>query len=183
LSFLVPIIQNLLIENYSNINLNQRSSSSTAYPRAIVIAPGRELASQIVSVAQSLLVNTGLTVELAIGGTPYTRNVDSICKVHPDIIIGTPGRMAELIIGRPGEDYSSGNSKKSSGLSGKVKISGVRCIVLDEFDALLQYTAHVEPTVAIMDALFQQHGCALQRILCLATASDVIHIESYLKPG
>jgi superfamily II DNA/RNA helicase len=86
--------------------------------------------------------------------------------------------MAELIIGCPGEDYSSGNSKKSSGLSRKVKISGVRCIVLDEFDALLQYTAHVEPTVAIMDALIQQHGRALQRILCLATASDVIHASS-----
>ena len=174
LSFLVPIIQNLLIEN--NSNLKQSSSSSTAYPRAIVIAPGRELASQIVFVARSLLLNTGLSVELAIGGTPYTRNVDRIRKVHPDIIIGTPGRIAELIIGRPGEDYG-GNSKKSIA-GGKVKISGVRCIVLDEFDALLQYNAHVEPTVAIMDALIRQHGRAFQRILCSATASDVIHASS-----
>jgi hypothetical protein len=43
---------------------------------------------------------------------------------------------------------------------------------------LLQYTAHVEPTVAIMDALIRQHGRALQRILCSATASDVIHASS-----
>ena len=177
LSFLVPIIQNLLIENNSNLKQSSSSSSSsTAYPRAIVIAPGRELASQIVSVARSLLLNTGLSVELAIGGTPYTRNVDRIRKVHPDIIIGTPGRIAELIIGRPGEDYG-GNGKKSSA-GGKVKISGVRCIVLDEFDALLQYNAHVEPTVAIMEALIRQHGRALQRILCSATASDVIHASS-----
>ena len=86
-----------------------------------------------------------------------------------------------------------------------MKISGLRTIVLDEFDALLQYDAHVEPTVAIMQALDRQHGRSLQRVLCSATASDVIqtstspltperraassadpaavNIESYLRPG
>jgi superfamily II DNA/RNA helicase len=86
-----------------------------------------------------------------------------------------------------------------------LKISGLRTIVLDEFDALLQYDAHVEPTVAIMQALDRQHGRSLQRVLCSATASDVIqtstspptsekraassagsaavNIESYLRPG
>ena len=108
----------------------------------------------------------------------------------------TPGRIAELVIGRPGDK------------GGKLKISGLRTIVLDEFDALLQYDAHVEPTVAIMQALDRQHGRSLQRVLCSATASDVIqtssssptseggavatssapgpaaaNIESYLRPG
>jgi hypothetical protein len=46
--------------------------------------------------------------------------------------------------------------------AGKVKIPGVRCIVLDEFDVLLQYNVHVEPTVAIMG--LDQHGRALQHI-------------------
>ena len=85
------------------------------------------MSSQIVSVAQSLFVNTGLTVSLAIGGTPYSRNVDTLRKKKPTVVVGTPGRIAELIIGRPGDK------------GGKLKLSGLVSVVLDEFDALLQY--------------------------------------------
>ncbi|KAL3769958.1 hypothetical protein ACHAW5_010032 [Stephanodiscus triporus] len=198
LAFLAPVAQGLLIEDGGG------GGGGGAYPRALIVAPGRELASQIVSVARALFVGTGLSVELAIGGTPYTRNVERLRKAKPDVVVGvsfenvlaisfTPGRIAELVIGRPGDK------------GGKMKISGLRTIVLDEFDALLQYDAHVEPTVAIMQALDRQHGRSLQRVLCSATASDVIrsssspptsegsaastvgsaanNIESYLRPG
>ncbi|KAL3826276.1 hypothetical protein ACHAXA_004594 [Cyclostephanos tholiformis] len=189
LAFLAPIAQGLLMDGDDGGGRGDGVGSG-AYPRAMIVAPGRELASQIVSVARTLFVDTGLSVELAIGGTPYSRNVEKLRKMRPDVLVGTPGRIAELVIGRPGDK------------GGKLKISGLRTIVLDEFDALLQYDAHVEPTVAIMQALDRQHGRSLQRVLCSATASDVIqtstsspisdkkvvssagvNIESYLRPG
>eukprot|EP00581_Thalassiosira_minuscula_P019318 CAMPEP_0183713450 /NCGR_PEP_ID=MMETSP0737-20130205/8291_1 /TAXON_ID=385413 /ORGANISM="Thalassiosira miniscula, Strain CCMP1093" /LENGTH=893 /DNA_ID=CAMNT_0025942229 /DNA_START=125 /DNA_END=2806 /DNA_ORIENTATION=+ len=182
LAFLAPIAQTLLMNQDGGAT---SSSSNMAYPKAIVVAPGRELASQIVSVAQTLFEGTGLSVSLAIGGTPYSRNVERLRKRKPDLVVGTPGRIAELIIGRPGDK------------SGKLKISALQAIVLDEFDALLQYDAHKEPTVAIMQALDRQHskGGSLQRVLCSATASDMMeneegkkgisttNIEDYLRPG
>ena len=74
---------------------------------------------------------------------------------------------------------------------GKLKISALQTIVLDEFDALLQYDAHKEPTNAIMEAIERQHGKSLQRVLCSATASDMMtpqpsegaNVDSYLRPG
>ena len=80
LAFLAPIAQSLLI--------NGGDGGGAAYPKAIIIAPGRELASQIVSVAQTLFADTGLTVALAIGGTPYSRNVEKIRKMKPDVVVG-----------------------------------------------------------------------------------------------
>ena len=176
LAFLAPIAQSLMI----NASANKTPGASGAFPKAIIVAPGRELASQIVSVAQTLFKDTGLSVSMAIGGTPYSRNVEQLRKKKPDVVVGTPGRIAELIIGRPGDK------------AGKMKISGLQTIVLDEFDALLQYDSHKEPTMAIMAAIDRQHGQSLQRVLCSATATDMIgqnnvgpgpNIEDYLRPG
>ena len=171
LSFLAPIAQSLLMDT-NNIK------GSSAFPKAIIVAPGRELASQIVSVGQSLFADTGLTISLAIGGTPFARNVENLRKRKPDIVVGTPGRIAELVLGRAGER------------KGKMNISGVQTIVLDEFDALLQYDVHKEPTIAVMEAMDKQHGESIQRVLCSATASDMMgqkqggnNVETYLRPG
>ncbi|KAL7482015.1 hypothetical protein ACHAW6_007698 [Cyclotella cf. meneghiniana] len=168
LAFLAPIAQNIMID-----------PSDSSLPKAIIVAPGRELASQIVSVAQNLFEGTGLTVALAIGGTSYARNVEMLRSKKPDIVVGTPGRIAELILGRTGDK------------GGKLKISALQTVVLDEFDALLQYDAHKEPTNAIMEAIERQHGKSLQRVLCSATASDMMtpqpsggaNVDSYLRPG
>jgi Rad3-related DNA helicase len=58
LAFLAPIAQGLLMEG-----------GGGAFPRAMIVAPGRELASQIVSVARSLFAGTGLSVEMAVDTT------------------------------------------------------------------------------------------------------------------
>lgn len=89
LAFLAPIAQSLLINGSGG-------GGSGAFPKAIVIAPGRELASQIVSVAQSLLADTGLTVALAIGGTPYSRNVEKLRKMKPDVVVGVSCHAVSL---------------------------------------------------------------------------------------
>jgi primosomal protein N' len=91
LAFLTPLVQRLLWEEPGNDMA------------LLVIAPGRELASQITSVARALIENTGLSVQLAIGGTTFTRNLEQIRRRKPNIIVGTPGRIAELVVGKPGE--------------------------------------------------------------------------------
>ena len=53
--------------------------------------------------ARELLEETPFRVQLAIGGTTFTRNLEQIRKRKPNIIVGTPGRIAELVVGKPGE--------------------------------------------------------------------------------
>jgi superfamily II DNA/RNA helicase len=50
-----------------------------------------------------LLEGTGLSIVLAIGGTTFSRNLEQLRKKKPTIVVGTPGRIAELIVGEPGE--------------------------------------------------------------------------------
>lgn len=96
LAFLLPIIQNLLLS---------AEESSNQGVKVVILAPGRELASQIMTVTREVIEGTGLKALLTIGGTPYQRSVTSMRKNKPDIIVGTPGRIAELVVGQPGERY------------------------------------------------------------------------------
>jgi ATP-dependent RNA helicase DeaD len=59
-------------------------------------------------------------------------------------------------------------------------------LVLDEFDALLEYKPHRDPTQAIMQTLKKRHRDSLQSVLCSATASDIMEsskVVDFLKPG
>ena len=58
--------------------------------------------------------------------------------------------------------------------------------MLDEFDALLEYKPHRDPTAAVVTTLKQRHRDALQAILCSATATDMLgspKLNNYLRPG
>ncbi|KAL3903433.1 MAG: hypothetical protein SGILL_010449, partial [Bacillariaceae sp.] len=176
LSFLTPLIQRLLwsVENDSDSDGPSKNKGSSLGVAVLIVAPGRELASQIASVARELLQDTGLTVQLAIGGTTFSRNVEMIRKKKPNIVVGTPGRIAELVVGKPGEK------------SGKLKIGSLQTLVMDEFDALLEYKPHRDPTRAIMESLKRRHRDSLQSVLCSATATDIMDdtkVTEFLRPG
>jgi superfamily II DNA/RNA helicase len=69
---------------------------------------------------------------------------------------------------------------------GKLKIGSLQTLVMDEFDALLEYKPHRDPTRAIMQSLKRRHGDALQSVLCSATATDVMdsaNVVDFLRPG
>jgi superfamily II DNA/RNA helicase len=100
LAFLVPLVQRLLWDVIDNLDDGKKNDPGLA---VLVVAPGRELASQIVSVARDLLQDTGLKVQLAIGGTTFKRNLEQLRKRKPNIVVGTPGRIAELVVGKAGE--------------------------------------------------------------------------------
>ncbi len=63
-------------------------------PRALMLAPTRELAIQIHKDAMLLGRHTGLKLGLAYGGTGYEEQRDTIAA-GVDILIGTPGRLID----------------------------------------------------------------------------------------
>ncbi len=64
-------------------------------PRAIILAPTRELAIQIHKDALQLGKHLNLKLALIYGGTDYQKQLDSL-KANVDIIIGTPGRIIDF---------------------------------------------------------------------------------------
>lgn len=63
-------------------------------PRALVLAPTRELAVQIHKDAEAIGRHTGLTLGLAYGGTGY-ESQRRMLEAGVDILIGTPGRIID----------------------------------------------------------------------------------------
>jgi ATP-dependent RNA helicase RhlB len=64
-------------------------------PRAIILAPTRELAIQIHKDALLLSKHLNLKFALLYGGTDYQKQLDTV-KASVDIIIGTPGRIIDF---------------------------------------------------------------------------------------
>ena len=84
-AFLLVIFQRLLE------NVPEQASH---HPRALVIAPTRELALQIHKDAMLLGAGTGLKLGLAYGGIDYEKQ-RKILADGVDILIGTPGRIID----------------------------------------------------------------------------------------
>ena len=85
IAFLLAVMQRLLTLN---------KSGKSKHPRAIVLAPTRELAIQIHKDAKLIGKHTGLKLGLAFGGSDYTKQRDLIGQ-GVDILIGTPGRIID----------------------------------------------------------------------------------------
>lgn len=58
--------------------------SRTRY-QAVVVAPGRELASQISSVCDTLIEGLGLRSAMVIGGANSQRQVEKVKKIKPQV--------------------------------------------------------------------------------------------------
>lgn len=86
--------------------------------QAMVIAPSQELAMQLTNVARTFADLVDLKVTAITGGANVKRQMEQL-KKHPDLIIGTPGRIQNLIDDR------------------KLKVSGVSTVIIDEADDLL----------------------------------------------
>ncbi|MGO1298358.1 MAG: ATP-dependent RNA helicase RhlB [Vibrio sp.] len=64
-------------------------------PRAIIMAPTRELAIQIYNDAEGLIESTGIQAALAYGGESYDKQLEKI-NSGVDILIGTTGRIIDF---------------------------------------------------------------------------------------
>ena len=69
------------------------------FPQAILTTPSRELAQQLYQVARQLrdASNLNLSIALLAGGTDRERQIESISRHKPQIIIATPGRLHDFV--------------------------------------------------------------------------------------
>ena len=65
-------------------------------PRALVVAPTRELATQIAAEMSMLGKFTPLRVITVFGGVPANRQIKALRR-NPDVVVGCPGRLLDLM--------------------------------------------------------------------------------------
>ena len=65
-------------------------------PRALILAPTRELVVQIENDAQLLGKHTGFTIQAIYGGVDYMKQKNAL-KEGADVVIGTPGRLIDYL--------------------------------------------------------------------------------------
>ncbi|AHI53740.1 ATP-dependent RNA helicase [Spiroplasma sabaudiense Ar-1343] len=104
-AFLLPIL--------NNIDILEKKV------QAVIITPTRELARQIyANVNEILNFNSEITKACFIGGQDITKQQESLSKVQPMVVVGTPSRLKEL--------YENGS----------LKITTTKFLVIDEFDMI-----------------------------------------------
>lgn len=84
-AFLLPLF-NQLEENANRVQI-------------VITAPSRELAEQIYQAAIQLAGHAPWEIQVArfIGGTDKSKQMDALNVTQPDVVIGTPGRLHDLI--------------------------------------------------------------------------------------
>ena len=99
------------------VPLVERLEATDPWPSALVLAPTRELACQIVAEIKRLATARALSVAAVYGGAGIERQSKLARKAH--ILVATPGRLEDLIA------------------RGSVSLDRVRILVLDEADRML----------------------------------------------
>ncbi len=133
-----------LVESILRSQAGQRREFGRS-PKALVLAPTRELALQIDRTIQPIARSVGLFTTQIYGGVPQARQVGAL-KKGVDIIIGTPGRIEDLQA------------------QGKLDLSDVRLVVLDEADHMSEL-GFLEP----MQRLLRLVQDGAQKLLFSAT--------------
>lgn len=89
-AFLVALISTLL-------RVPEQAERFNGEPRAVILAPTRELALQIEKDAAELIKHTTLTLMSVVGGMDYRKQKTRLGNEIIDIVVGTPGRMIDFI--------------------------------------------------------------------------------------
>jgi superfamily II DNA/RNA helicase len=119
-------------------------------PRALILAPTRELALQIDRTVQPIARSVRLFTTQLVGGVPYPRQVGALRK-GVDIVIGTPGRVEDLVD------------------QGILDLSAIEITVLDEADHMAEL-GFLEPMQRLLRAV-PANG---QRLLFSATLDSAV---------
>ena len=120
--------------------------------QALIMTPSQELSMQIVNVIREWVEGTSITVTQLIGGANMQRQIERL-KKKPTIVVGTPGRLAELV------------------KSKKLKMYDIRQVILDEGDQLLSREHRV-----IVKNLIEASNPDRQVTVVSATITDEIEI-------
>ena len=77
--------------------LGKKLDPSSRRIQTLILSPTRELANQIYQEYQKLFPKTKLKAEVVCGGVSYDKQISGIKRNKPQIIIGTPGRVIDLM--------------------------------------------------------------------------------------
>ncbi|MEY2698583.1 MAG: hypothetical protein RL720_539 [Actinomycetota bacterium] len=139
IAFGSPVVERLMENNGGKDRKQGRA------PRALIMAPTRELAMQIDRTVQPIARSVGLFTTTIFGGVPQHKQVMSLRR-GVDIIIATPGRLEDLVE------------------QGHIDLSHITVTVLDEADHMCDL-GFLEPVQRILRAT-KSDG---QRLLFSAT--------------
>lgn len=136
-AYLLPILK--LITDYHKENSQDNSV------KVLIAAPTFELASQINQASKSV---SGIKTALFIGGAPIKRQLETL-KEKPEVVIGTPARLVELIRLK------------------KLKIQNLQFAVFDEADRLIKKEL-IEECTSLKNELPE----GVVKIACSATITE-----------
>ncbi|WP_442603383.1 DEAD/DEAH box helicase [Paenibacillus sp. KN14-4R] len=139
LAYVLPILQNI--------------DTSSKNVQSIILVPTRELGMQVVRVIEQLSQKSesGIRALGLIGGAALSRQVDRL-KQNPHIVVGTPGRILELLNMR------------------KLSVHHVRTAVIDEVDQVFMLgSAHD------VDKILKKMMRSRQLLFFSATITDDVH--------
>ncbi|WP_104178807.1 DEAD/DEAH box helicase [Cryobacterium sp. Y50] len=139
IAFAAPLVEKLMENNGAKDRKHARK------PRALILAPTRELALQIDRTVQPIARSVGLFTTQIYGGVPQYRQVSALQR-GVDIIVGTAGRIEDLID------------------QGRLDLSEVVITVLDEADYMCDL-GFLEPVQRIL----RQTKTGGQKLLFSAT--------------
>ncbi|WP_243062131.1 DEAD/DEAH box helicase [Humibacter sp. RRB41] len=95
IAFGAPLVERLM-QLWSESGRASGKRTMGRSPRALIMAPTRELALQIDRTVQPIARSVGLFTTQIYGGVPQARQVGALRR-GVDIVIGTPGRIEDLI--------------------------------------------------------------------------------------
>ncbi|MEV8252965.1 DEAD/DEAH box helicase [Rhodoglobus sp. NPDC076762] len=124
IAFGAPLVERLMENNGGKDRQMGRK------PRALILAPTRELAQQIDRTIQPIARSVGLFTTTIVGGVPQYKQVAALTR-GVDVIIATPGRIEDLVE------------------QGRLDLSHVKVTVLDEADHMCDL-GFLEPVQRIL---------------------------------
>ncbi|XP_027334823.1 DEAD-box ATP-dependent RNA helicase 13 isoform X3 [Abrus precatorius] len=142
LAFGLPILQRILEEREKAAKITEERGDEpekyapTGLLRALIIAPTRELALQVTDHLKAIAKNINVRVTPIVGGI-LAEKQERLLKARPEIVVGTPGRLWELMSG--GEKHL-------------VELHSLSFFVLDEADRMVQ-NGHFKELQSIIDML------------------------------
>jgi|EP00505_MAST-04D_sp_SCG-Rhode-Island_P000616 ATP-dependent RNA helicase MSS116, mitochondrial len=117
LAFLIPAINMI----QTTLTPPERHGKTSV----LIISPTRELASQIEAEAKQLISYLKITLQCCYGGTNVNSDLRKFKQnAFPDILVGTPGRLNDHL--------------QNHGLAQALSGNGLRCLIFDEADQLLE---------------------------------------------
>ena len=150
-AFLITIINDLLTHPVEGDRF-------LAEPRALIIAPTRELAMQIANDSVQLTEFTDLHTVTLVGGEDYQKQTRALDAKPVDIVVATPGRLLDFV----------SNDKLYLGL--------VELLVLDEADRMLDMG--FIPQVRQVVARTPKKECRQTLLFSATFTPDIIELGS-----